>query len=75
MLGVLVFTTLLGVFTDEASEGHRVIQLAQSHRTTSKQLKSDPFDYKTWNLLILSSVSQTSNRYKDHTWVRSRWSC
>ena len=75
MLGALVFTTLLGVFTDEASEGHRVIQLFQSRRTTSKQLKSDPLDCKTWNFLILSSVSQINKRYKDHTWVRSRWSC
>lgn len=64
MLGALVFTTLLGVFTDEASEGHRVIQLAPSHRTTSKQLKSDPLDCKTWNILILSYVFQINNRYK-----------
>lgn len=64
MLGALVFTTLLGVFTDEASEGHRVIQLAQSHRTTGKQLKSDPLDCKAWNLLILSYVFQINNRYK-----------
>lgn len=34
LLGASVLSTVLGAFTDEASEGQRITQLAQSHRVS-----------------------------------------